>query len=249
MKETMGDRFGLAGILIGLSLAAGLIISAAQITRVWLHIADSQVISVTGSAHQDVTSDTAIWTAGFSVEADNLTQAQQKLKADADRVAEFFKQRGVTNEDISAINIQRLKPASGRDSGDEDSRRTVGYRLHQTLRLESAEVRQVMDLQQQSSALVADGVELDDQGIQFIYTKTAEAKIDMLAAATKDARQRAEQIASQGGRKIRGLRAAKMGVFQITPRNSNDTSAEGINDTTAREKTIRAYVSASFTME
>jgi hypothetical protein len=183
------------------------------------------------------------------VEADNLTQAQQKLKADADRVAEFFKQRGVTNEDISAINIQRLKPASGRDSGDEDSRRTVGYRLHQTLRLESAEVRQVMDLQQQSSALVADGVELDDQGIQFIYTKTAEAKIDMLAAATKDARQRAEQIASQGGRKIRGLRAAKMGVFQITPRNSNDTSAEGINDTTAREKTIRAYVSASFTME
>ena len=71
----------------------------------------------------------------------------------------------------------------------------------------------------------------------------------MLAAATKDARERAEQIASQGGRKIRALRAAKMGVFQITPRNSSDTSAEGINDTTSREKTIRAFVSASFTME
>jgi hypothetical protein len=39
-----------------------------------------------------------------------------------------------------------------------------------------------------------------------------------------------------------------MGVFQITPRNSNDISAEGVNDTTTREKTIRAIVTASFTM-
>jgi len=125
----------------------------------------------------------------------------------------------------------------------------VGYRLHQTLRLESDEVPRVLELQQESSSLVAAGVELDDLGIEFIYTHAAEAKIDMLAAATKDARERAEQIASQGGRKIRALRAAKMGVFQITPRNSSDTSAEGINDTTSREKTIRAFVSASFTME
>jgi len=159
-------------------------------------------------------------------------------------VTEFFQQRGITNAEISAINIQRLRP-----SGNDDSTKTVGYRLHQTLRLESDEVPRVLELQQESSSLVAAGVELDDLGIEFIYTHAAEAKIDMLAAATKDARERAEQIASQGGRKIRALRAAKMGVFQITPRNSSDTSAEGINDTTSREKTIRAFVSASFTME
>jgi hypothetical protein len=40
-----------------------------------------------------------------------------------------------------------------------------------------------------------------------------------------------------------------MGVFQITGRNSNETSAEGINDTSTRDKSIRAVVSASFTME
>jgi len=249
MKEHAYSRLSWAGILIGLCLAAGLIISAAQITRAWLHIADSQVINVTGSALQDVTSDTAIWSAGFSVEADNLAQAQSKLQLDATRVADFFRERGVTNAEISAINIQRLKAAAETMGGDEESWRTVGYRLRQTVRLESQAVAQVMELQQESSALVAEGVELDDLGIQFIYTRAAETKIDMLAAATKDARQRADQIAGQGGRKIRGLRAAKMGVFQITPRNSNETSAEGINDTTSREKTIRAFVSASFTME
>jgi len=249
MKRLSLDHFGLAGILIGLSLAAGLIISAAQITRVWLHISDSQVISVTGSAHQDVTSDLAVWTASFSVEADSLVQAQQKLKTDALRVTQFFSQSNITNEEISAISILRLKSSGDSQFSNDDSRRTVGYRLSQTVRLESGDIQQVTDLQQQSASLVAAGVELDDGGIQFIYTKEAEAKIDMLAAATHDARLRAEQIASQGGRKIRGLRTAKMGVFQITPRNSSDTSAEGINDTTSREKTIRAFVTASFTLQ
>jgi hypothetical protein len=249
MTQNLFNRFRFGGVLTGLCLAAGLIISAAQVTRAWLHIADSQVISVTGSAYQDVASDKAVWTASFGAEADKLADALQKLKTDAARVQSFLSQRGVTNAEISSINIQRLKPPSAQSFGDDPSRKTVGFRLSQTLRLESGDVRRVMDMQQQSGALVEEGVELDDLGIQFIYSKTAEAKIEMLAAATKDARQRAEQIASQGGRRIRSLRAAKMGVFQITPRNSNDTSAEGINDTTSKDKTIRAVVTASFTME
>ena len=244
MSNHLTNRLSWGGLLLGLCLAAGLIISAAQVTRAWLHIADSQIISVTGSAHQDVSSDLAVWSAAFSAEGDQLTEAQQKLKADAARVTAFVQERGITNAEISAINIQRL-----RSSGNDDNSKTVGYRLRQTLRLESADVARVMELQQQSSSLVAAGVELDDLGIEYIYTHLAEAKIDMLAAATKDARARAEQIASQGGRKIRYLRAAKMGVFQITPRNSSDTSAEGINDTTSREKTIRAIVTANFSLK
>jgi len=249
MQNTIINRYNFGGILLGLCLAAGLIISAAQVTRAWLHIADSQVISVTGSARQDVSSDNAIWSANFSAEGDNLVDAQQKLKTDAAKVEQFFKQRGVTNAEISAIAIKRLKQASTSQFGDDENKKTVGYRLTQSLRLESGNIQQVMDLQQQSVVLVGDGVELDDAGIAFEYTKTAEAKIDMLAAATKDARQRAEKIALEGDRKIRGLRSAKMGVFQITQRNSNETSAEGINDTTSRDKTVRAVVTASFTME
>ena len=244
MSTNLSNRWSWGGLLLGLCLAAGLIISAAQVTRAWMHIADSQVIGVTGSAHQDVTSDLAVWTAAFSAEADQLSEAQQKLKADAARVTDFFQQRGITNAEISAINIQRL-----RSSGNDDNSKTVGYRLRQTLRLESADVARVVEVQQQSSSLVEAGVELDDLGIEFIYTRLAEAKIDMLAAATKDARARAEQIASEGGRNIRALRSAKMGVFQVTPRNTSDTSAEGINDTTSREKTIRAIVTANFSLK
>ena len=42
------------------------------------------------------------------------------------------------------------------------------------------------------------GVLFTTEPPQFIYSKVAEEKIEMLAEATKDARARAEQIATQG---------------------------------------------------
>jgi uncharacterized protein len=249
MKNQIWHPLNLGGIIIGLCLAVGLIISSAQVTKVWLHIADSQVITVTGAARQDIASDQAVWAADYSAEADTMAEAQQKLKGYTEKVEAFFKEWNITNVEISGITIQRLKPqASPNDTSDSATKKTIGYHLQQNIRLESTNVEQVVKLQQHSVGLVEQGVELDDQGTQFIYTKTAEAKIEMLAEATKDARMRAEQIALQGGRKIRGLKSAKMGVFQITARNSNETSAEGVNDTSSKDKTIRAVVTAVFTM-
>jgi uncharacterized protein len=248
--QNISLRFTLGGTLLGLGIAAGLILSTAQATKVWLHIADSQVITVTGAARQDITSDQAVWSADYSTEADTMAEAQQKLKGYTEKVEAFFRERNITNAEISAITIQRLKPqANQMDMTDPATKKTIGYHLQQNIRLESTNVQQALALEQQSVALVEQGVELDDQGIQFIYTKTAEAKIEMLAEATKDARMRAEQIALQGGRKLRGLKSAKMGVFQITARNSNETSAEGVNDTGSKDKTIRAVVTANFTLD
>jgi hypothetical protein len=84
---------------------------------------------------------------------------------------------------------------------------------------------------------------------QYVYTRAGEAKIEMLAEATRDARARADQIAAQGGRSIHTLRAARMGVFQITPLHSSDTSAEGLNDTTSLDKSILSVVSATFSLK
>ncbi len=95
----------------------------------------------------------------------------------------------------------------------------------------------------------ADEAELVSGGISFLYTKTGEAKVAMMAEATKDARTRAEQIAAQGGRKLKELRTARMGVVQINPIYSSATSWEGNNDTSSAEKTITATITASFSLQ
>ena len=71
----------------------------------------------------------------------------------------------------------------------------------------------------------------------------------MLADASKDARDRAEQIASHAGSKVASLIVAKMGVMQVNPAYSTEVSAEGNNDKSTLEKDALAIVTASFAIE
>jgi hypothetical protein len=115
--------------------------------------------------------------------------------------------------------------------------------------IKSGEVAKLTELTAQTSELLEKGVAFVTAAPEYIYTKAGEAKVEMLAEATKDARARAEQIASQGGRVIKKLRSARMGVFQITPVYSNAIAPDGINDTTSQEKTVTATVSARFALK
>jgi hypothetical protein len=104
-------------------------------------------------------------------------------------------------------------------------------------------------LDRESTGLVEAGVLFTAQPPEFIYTKAGEAKVEMLAEATKDARVRAEQIAVQGGRGIARLHTADMGVIQIAPIYSGQTSWEGMNDISSLDKTITAVVTATFALK
>jgi hypothetical protein len=83
----------------------------------------------------------------------------------------------------------------------------------------------------------------------YFYTKLDELKIEMLATATENAKQRAENMAKASGNRIGFMRSARMGVFQITSPNSTDVSDSGINDTSSIEKKVTAVVSVTFSIE
>lgn len=84
--------------------------------------------------------------------------------------------------------------------------------------------------------------------MEYLYTRLAALRVEMLAEATQDARRRAEVMAHSVGSAIGPIRAARMGVFQITPRHSTEVSGEGIYDTTSVEKNITAVVSVTFAL-
>ncbi len=243
MSESRPQLFGM---LAGLFLAAGLVLSAMLGTAAWVKIKNSQFITVKGSARKNIESDLAIWHGSFTVEAETLVEAQHKIAADRRRVEEFLKGAGVTNFAFAAIAIEEER-ATQRSAEGWTQQRTSGYRLSQTVRLESTDVDRVEHLD--STPLVEQGVLFTADAPEFIYTSVGEAKIEMLAEAAKDARARAEQIATQGGRLIAQLHDADQGIFQITAQHGTDTSGEGMNDTTARQKTITAVVTATFLLK
>ena len=248
MNTPSASRPHLFGLLAGLALAAGLVFTALVLANAWTRIAESQVINVTGSARKNVRSDLVVWRSSFSAEAPTLIEAQQKLRADHAKVAAFFTNRGIDGFTASPVQITELTARQRNEDDDTVTKVRVGYRLTQFVEVHSDDVERVPRLANDSSELLQQGVAFVSGGFDFIYTKAGEAKVEMMAEATKDARTRAEQIASQGNRRIKSLLNARMGVVQINPLYSSSTSWEGNNDTSAVEKTIIATVTTTFAM-
>jgi uncharacterized protein len=240
------SRPHLFGLLAGLALAAGLCFASVTFTRAWTRISEDQVINVTGSARKDVRSDLVVWRAGFSSEAATLPEAHARSQADLARVTTFLHAANQHDFIVKPVQVSDLYERIKTDQGEIS--RHAGYRIRQNLEIRSAEVDALPKLASDAVRLLENGITIASEGMDFIYTKAGEAKIEMMGEAAKDARTRAEQIAAQGGRALKELRNARMGVVQINPLYSTATSWEGNNDTSSLEKTITTTVTATFSL-
>ena len=86
-----------------------------------------------------------------------------------------------------------------------------GYELEQTFEVQSKSVDAVEKTSREVSKLIDAGIELNSFAPQYYYTKLAALKIKMIEAATKDAKNRAETIATNGGGVLGKLTYASMG--------------------------------------
>lgn len=238
----------LFGLLAGLFLATGLVLAAFLVARAWTRLSETNVVNVTGSARKNVRSDLIVWRTCFHVDAATLPAAQRQLQEQLAQATAHLAQSGLTDVAVAPVEVQELTVRARDADGEEATVRRVGYRLLQRLEIRSTDVERVPRLAADTSALIEQGIVFSSHEFQFIYTKAGEAKVEMMAEATKDARARADQIARQGGSEVAGLRSARMGVVQINPLHSNATSWEGNNDTSALDKTITATVSAVFSL-
>ena len=64
------SRPHLLGMLAGLFLAVGLVLSSMLATTTWLKVRNSQFITVKGSVQKNIESDLAIWSGDFPAEAE-----------------------------------------------------------------------------------------------------------------------------------------------------------------------------------
>ena len=63
------------------------------------------------------------------------------------------------------------------------------------------------------------------------------------------ARDRAKSMLKSNHNRIGKIRSAKMGVFQITPVDSNDVSDSGFNDLSSIEKKVTAVANITFAIK
>lgn len=211
----------------------------------------SDVITVTGLAQQDFEADLIVWSGTFATKDMVLKDAFARLKKDRERVESFLGRQGISADDFVFTSVDINKEFDS--SYDEVRGRTTkftGYRLTQTVSIESRDVVRIEQLSRDITELINAGVEMYSAAPSYYYTKLGELKLEMLSTATANARSRAEKIVANSAGKLGKLKNARLGVFQIVAQNSSESYTwSGAYNTSAKNKTGAVTVKLEYTLE
>jgi hypothetical protein len=212
---------------------------------------ETRSIEVTGSAKRRITSDLIEWTAEIHTTDKDRVAGVRLLKEHVEKTRAWLKAQGVPDDEIrvSSASADERFETQYEGSGENRIERSVsaGWRSTQSITIRSGDVARVERVSREVTTMLEQGVELSSLPPSYFYTKLADLKIEMLAEASKDARTRADQIlAAAGGGHIGRLLRADMGVINVNPANSTETSWQGNNDTTSLEKDILTIVHVTF---
>jgi len=226
----------------GTALAVGLIISSLILG--WSYRGSKkgdEAITVTGSAKRRITSDLVVWSAGVSVQAPQLSDNIPRIK-------QYLLSKGIAEDQmtVSSITTTTLKR---RDADGNESSEITGYSLSQQIEVKSNDVAKISQVAREATELINQGILIESSAPKYYYTKIGDLKVEMLGEAAKDAKERAEKIASSTGNSIGSVRSAKMGVLQITAADSTDVSDYGVYDTSTIDKDMTAVVNVSFAVD
>ena len=196
-------------LLAGLTLlAVAILIGSLAIGSGIRNRNQNNVITVTGSAKQEITSDYAIWDFSVTSQANSAALAATSLAAWTGRTQAFLKARGIQPGEltIQPISTSTVTP----DSNSGSSNKVVGYQLTRNFEVRSARVQAVAAIAEASSHLLAQGIPVSAQPLQYVYTKLGSIRANLLALAVRDAQQRGKVLLAATGSKLGGLRGVSV---------------------------------------
>lgn len=246
-----------------IALAGALVWSTAIAAGTWKSVRvkpEQRTIKVTGSAKKRIVSDLIEWSATIESRAPDRTAAYKRLVEDRAQAVAFLVGQGIPKTEIQPQSatfeeevdvIEEFKVIPGaKEPVRTEKRVPKGYVTRETIVVRSKDVGRVEQASREITSLLERGVSITSDAPSYFYTRLGELKVEMLAAAAKDARARADNIlSSAGGSEVKRLLDADMGIININPANSTETSHEGNNDRSSLEKDIITIVHAEFELD
>lgn len=239
----------IASAVIGLAFIIGLFILGKAYKYKYTTF---KTITVTGSADKDFVSDLIVWNGSYSRKSMDLKTAYAQLKEDENSVRTYLAGKGVQGNEIvfSSVNIEKEFNNKTDKNGNTIGKEFLGYNLSQNVRIESPNVDKIDQISREATELIQQGIEFNSSAPLFYYTKLTEIKMDLLAKASADGKQRAEIIAKNADNSLGKLKKATLGVFQITGKNSDeDYSYGGTFNTSSRNKTGSITIKMDFAVD
>jgi uncharacterized protein len=201
-----------------------------------------RAVTVRGLAERDVTANLATWTLSFSVQGNELAAVQAEIDRHGRAVTEFFRAAGFPAEAVT--------DAGGSVSQWFDSNRGQNnVTINRRIQLRTEDVGRAREAYGRQFDLIRRGVALQEgSGIQYVFTRLNDIKPEMIAEATRNARESAEQFARDSGTGVGGIRSATQGYFSIGPRDG-DVAEESYGGRDSPFQKVRVVTTVQFYLD
>ncbi|HOD54716.1 MAG TPA: SIMPL domain-containing protein [Candidatus Cloacimonadota bacterium] len=208
---------------------------------------EKESVKVVGYASMHHPSDILKWQVTIGTQAG--TNQMKTAYRDLNQNVEFF--RNLLKENNLSLSELTINSPFSYPVYDQ-SGLIKSYNIEQNLvyTVKDTTLFQVIEnLNNNPEGLYAKGLLLRNSQIQYFISELPKLKHNIIAEATKDAKQRAEEVAKSSKDKVGKLLNARVGVFQITEPYSTEVQAYGVYNVSTKQKQISVTVTAEYELK
>lgn len=232
-------------ILVGLSIALG---PAAAGFFIYKGLTESRkadrFVTVKGLVERVEKADYGVASLSYKVAGNDLVQLNNELSDQSKLVEKFFQDAGFEAAEVRTSS-PRVTDTQARDYGSAPS--PFRYILDISTSVFSDKVDTLETLASQTGALVNQGINMSQFNTNYQLKKFNDLRPEMVADATKNAQELAEQFAESSGSEVGSIRRANQGVMRImsadaSPNNEWDTGDASIMKKVRVVSTLEFYL-------
>jgi hypothetical protein len=199
----------------------------------------NQIVTM-GTGRVDATPNQAALTVGGQTQHQNAAEAMAQVSRVATQVIARWQQLGLRQEDIRTSAVQVFPIYT--QPRDGSTPQVTGYRANYTL---TATITN-LSLVGRALDVAIDGGANIVQGISFGLRDASRARTEALAAAVREAREKADAIAQAAGLRIRGIDRITEGGVEVQVREIRMAQGAAATPVEPGAVTVTAHVTIVF---
>ena len=143
-------------------------------------------VTVRGLAEREVPANRVTWPITYSVAGNDLTAVYNQVTSNNNAIVKFLTANGIDKEEITIAPPDTYNATTNQY---RSSNIDFKYSLNNTITVTSSKVDKVRALIDKSADLLKDGIPVSNGYIDYEYTALNDIKPEMIAEATKNARE------------------------------------------------------------
>lgn len=247
VKEKIKNNTVLSVIIASVALVVSSIIIGHAVKNTFL----VRTLTVKGASERTIKSDFAIWNVAIEEKNENLQSAQSMVEKNLKILKYYLKEKGFKDEEIENTTLI-VDEDREYESKNGNSKTVIKYAVKGGFVIKSKDVDLVSNTYVHISDLIKKGVKIKSSRYgnsyqpHYLFKGFKLIKDEMIREATKNALKTANSFASDAKDKVKGIKTANQGVFQITPELSSNNYD---NEAMYIMKNIRIVTTITYILE